>query len=168
MQPYPGGPAEGYTTVNRRPMDVEDYFEMVRRHKAWILGPTFAGLVVATVVACLWPNTYVSTATIRVVPPQVPEAYVQSNVNSEMSQRINSMYQTVSSRGNLTNIINLYNLYPGERSRKPMEDIVEDMRRAINIRDVGNLGQRERERGISAFQISFSYENRISAQKVCA
>jgi polysaccharide chain length determinant protein (PEP-CTERM system associated) len=168
MQPYPGGSAEGYSTVNRRPMDVEDYFEMVRRHKAWILGPTFAGLVVATVVACLWPNTYVSTATIRVVPPQVPEAYVQSNVNSEMSQRINSMYQTVSSRGNLTNIINLYNLYPGERSRKPMEDIVEDMRKAISIRDVGNLGQRERERGISAFQISFSYENRIIAQKVCA
>jgi polysaccharide chain length determinant protein (PEP-CTERM system associated) len=169
MQPYHGGPsAEGYSTVNRRPLDVEDYFEMVRRHKAWILGPAFAGLVVATVVACLWPNTYVSTATIRVVPPQVPEAYVQSNVNSAMSQRINSMYQTVSSRGNLTNIINLYNLYPGERSRKPMEDIVEDMRRAISIADVGRLGQRERERGITAFQISFSYDNRIIAQKVCA
>jgi polysaccharide chain length determinant protein (PEP-CTERM system associated) len=169
MQPYNSGPsAEGYSTVNRRPLDVEDYFDMVRRHKAWILGPAFAGLVIATVVACLWPNTYVSTATIRVVPPQVPETYVQSNVNSAMSQRINSMYQTVSSRGNLTNIINLYNLYPGERSRKPMEDVVEDMRRAIAIADVGRVGQGERQRGITAFQISFTYENRIIAQKVCA
>src|SRR3990170_1393384 len=129
MQPYPGGPpAEGYSTVNRRPMDVEDYFEMVRRHKAWILGPTFAGLVVATVVACLWPNTYISTATIRVVPQQVPEAFVQANVNSQMSQRINSMYQSISSRATLTNIINQYGLYAGARSRKPLEDVVEGMR----------------------------------------
>ena len=27
-------------------MDVEDYFDIIRRHKAWILGPTFAALVI--------------------------------------------------------------------------------------------------------------------------
>src|SRR5262245_13906273 len=137
MQPSP----ESYTSVNRRPMDVEDYFDVVRRHKAWILGPTFAGLVVSTVVACLWPDTYVSTAIIRVVPPQVPESFVPSNVNSQMSQRINSMYQTISSRGNLTNIINLYDLYKRERARKPMEDIVEQMRHDIKIGNVLPLSQ---------------------------
>ena len=121
--------SESYSSVNRRPMDIEDYFDIVRRHKAWILGPTFAALVSSTVVACLWPDTYISTGIIRVVPPQVPESYVPSNINSQMSQRINSMYQTISSRGNLTNIINLYDLYRRDRSRRPMEDIVEDMRR---------------------------------------
>ena len=53
--------SESYSSVNRRPMDVEDYFDIVRRHKAWILGPTFAALVVSTVVTCIWPDTYVST-----------------------------------------------------------------------------------------------------------
>ena len=65
--------------------------------------------------------------------PQVPESYVPTNINSQMSQRINSMYQTISSRGNLTNIINLYDLYKRDRSRKPMEDIVEQMRKDIKI-----------------------------------
>src|SRR5688572_19541524 len=158
--------SESYSSVNRRPMDVEDYFDIVRRHKAWILGPAFAALVVSTVVACLWPDTYVSTAIIRVVPPQVPESFVPSNINSQMSQRINSMYQTISSRGNLTNIINLYDLYRGDRSRKPMEDVVEQMRRDIKVGSVVPLSQGERE--ISAFQITFAYENRIVAQKVTA
>ena len=157
---------ESYTSVNRRPMDIEDYFDIIRRHKAWILGPTFAALVIATVVACLWPNTYISTAIIRVVPPQVPESYVPTNINSQMSQRINSMYQTISSRGNLTNIINLYDLYKRDRTRKPMEDIVEQMRKDIKVGQVMPLSQGEKQ--ISAFQISFSYEDRLVAQKVAA
>jgi polysaccharide biosynthesis transport protein len=163
---YPQQNPEAYTSVNRRPLDVEDYFDIVRRHKAWILGPAFAGLVVATVVACVWPNTYVSQATIRVVPSQVPESYVPTNVNSQMSQRINSMYQTISSRATLTNMITQYNLYPRDRSRKPMEDVVEQMRRDIRVSNVGSLGERDRQ--VSAFQIAFSYENRIVAQKVTA
>jgi polysaccharide biosynthesis transport protein len=158
--------SEAYTSVNRRPLDVEDYFDIIRRHKAWILGPAFAGLVVATVVACVWPNTYVSQATIRVVPSQVPESYVPSNVNSQMSQRINSMYQTISSRATLTNMITQYNLYPRDRTRKPMEDVVEQMRRDIRVSQVASLGERDKQ--ISAFQITFSYENRIVAQKVTA
>jgi polysaccharide biosynthesis transport protein len=158
--------SESYTSVNRRPMDIEDYFDIVRRHKAWILGPTFAALVISTVVSCLWPNTYISTAIIRVVPPQVPESYVPTNINSQMSQRINSMYQTISSRGNLTNIINLYDLYKRDRSRKPMEDIVEEMRKDIKIGSVVPLSQGEKQ--ISAFQISFAYEDRLVAQKVAA
>ena len=124
---------EAYSSVPRRALDIEDYIDILRRHKAWIIGPAFAALVLAVVVAFLWPDTYVSTATIRVVPPQVPENLVSTNVNSAMSQRINSMYQTISSRGNLTNIANMYNLYPRDRNRKPMEDIVEELRRNIKI-----------------------------------
>lgn len=162
---------EAYANVTRRALDIEDYIDILRRHKAWILGPTFAALVLAVVVAFLWPDTYVSSATIRVVPPQVPEHLVSTNVNSAMSQRINSMYQTISSRGNLTNIVNMYNLYPRDRNRKPMEDIVEQLRKNIKIGNVVPLAQQTNARGetnIPAFQISFSYENRIVAQKVTA
>jgi polysaccharide chain length determinant protein (PEP-CTERM system associated) len=150
----------------RRSLDIEDYIDILRRHSAWIAGPAFAGLVIAVVVAFLWPNTYVSTATIRVVPPQVPENLVPTNVNSAISERINSMYQTVSSSGNLTNIILSFNLFPRERQRKPMADVVEDMRKAIRIGNVGTIGRRDRD--VPAFQLSFSYEDRLLAQKVAA
>ncbi|HYZ83763.1 MAG TPA: Wzz/FepE/Etk N-terminal domain-containing protein [Bryobacteraceae bacterium] len=156
---------EAYGAVPRRPLDIEDYIDIIRRHKAWILGPAFGALVVAVVVAFLWPDTYVSSAVIRVVPPSIPETFVPSNVNIEMSQRINSMAQTILSRGNLTNIINTYDLYRRDRQRKPMEDVVEDMRHAIRI---GNVVPLTQNRGVSAFSITYSYDNRIMAQKVCA
>jgi len=156
---------ESYGSVPRRPLDVEDYIDIIRRHKAWILGPTFGALVVAVVVAFIWPDTFVSSAIIRVVPPQVPEAYVPTNVNMEMSQRINAMAQTILSRGNLTNIINTFNLYQRERQRKPMEDVVEDMKKDIKISQVSNISGN---RNVSAFTISFQYDNRIMAQKVTA
>jgi succinoglycan biosynthesis transport protein ExoP len=157
---------ESYGSTARRPLDVEDYIDIIRRHKAWILGPAFCSLVIAVVVAFLWPDTFVSQAVIRVVPPQVPEAYVATNVNMEMSQRINSMAQTILSRGNLTNIINTFNLYPRDRQRKPMEDVVEEMKKDIRIGNVTNMTASNR--GVSAFSISFSYDNRINAQKVTA
>jgi polysaccharide chain length determinant protein (PEP-CTERM system associated) len=155
----------------RRALDLEDYFDIARRHTAWILGPAFAGLVLAVVVAFVWPDTYVSSATIRVVPPQVPESLVPANINQTLGQRVNAMYQTVSSRGNLTNLINTHNLYPRDRQRKPMEDVVEVMRRSIKIGNVMPMGDTSGGTGkqqLIAFQISFAYENRILAQKVTA
>jgi polysaccharide chain length determinant protein (PEP-CTERM system associated) len=151
----------------RRQYDVDDYIDILRRHKAWILAPAFAGLVVATVVAFLWPDTFISQAVIRVIPPQVPERLVPTNVNAEMSQRVNSMAQSILSRATLTNIINTYNLYPRDRKRLPMEDVVESMRKDIRIGSVGALAGPQEQR-VSAFRITFAYDNRYQAQKVCS
>ena len=77
-------PQDGLAT-SRRPLDIEDYIDILRRHKAWILGPVFAALVVSVVAAFLWPDTYVSTAVIRVVPPQVmPESLVATNTSGDL------------------------------------------------------------------------------------
>jgi polysaccharide chain length determinant protein (PEP-CTERM system associated) len=162
--------SDSYSATVRRPLDIEDYLDILRRHKAWIVAPMFAAVVLAVVVAFLWPDTYVSAATIRVVPPQVPESYVPTNINVQMSQRVNSMYQTISSRVNLTNMINMYNLYAKDRQRKPMEDVVEQMRKDIRIGNVMSIakGGNNNNNEISAFQITFQYFDRITAQKVCA
>lgn len=155
-------------TVSRRVPDMEDYVDMLRRQKAWIAGPVFAAVVVAVVVAHLWPDTFVSTAVVRVVPPQVPEAFVPSNVNMEMSQRINSMAQQILSRSTLTNIINTHGLYARDRARLPMEDVVESMRKKdVRISNVVNFSAGEGRRQVPAFQISFAYEDRMKAHKVC-
>ncbi|HEX8986165.1 MAG TPA: GNVR domain-containing protein [Bryobacteraceae bacterium] len=159
-------PTQDLLTIPRRPLDVEDYIDIVRRHKTWIAGPAFAAVVVAVVAAFLWPDTYSSESTVQVVPPQVPERYVQSNVNSEMSSRINQMAQSVQSRASLINIINSNNLYKKELQRKPLEDVLEDMRRAIKISPVVSMQQGGGRAPISAFRVSFEYSNRFLAQKV--
>jgi len=153
-------------TATRRPMDVEDYIDIVRRHRSWILGPAFAFLVAGVVIAFMWPDTYVSTAVIKVVPPQVPEALVQTNLNQDMTNHVMSMAQSILSRSNLTNMINTLNLYPKERAREPMEDIIEQMQ-SKDVK-IGGVDQQVVGReAVTAFQISFRYSNRLIAQKVC-
>lgn len=147
----------------RRPLDLEDYLSILRRNVSWLLGPALAGLTIAVIVAFFWPDTYVSTARIRVVPPQVPERLVPSNVNMQMAERVQAMTQTILSRTTLTNIIQTYDLYRNERARVPMEDIIESMQRDIRIGPPQQLGGT---RAAAAFEIRFSYENRYTAQKV--
>ncbi|HXN46807.1 MAG TPA: Wzz/FepE/Etk N-terminal domain-containing protein [Bryobacteraceae bacterium] len=152
-------------SIPRRPLDVEDYVDILRRHKSWMAGPAFAALVLSVVVAFLWPDTYQSEATVQVIAPQVPERFVPSNVNSEMSQRINQMAQTVQSRANLINIIQSNGLYKSLLQRKPLEDVIEEMRSDIRISQVENL-QLSNKAQYSAFRIAFQYSNRNLAQKV--
>jgi polysaccharide chain length determinant protein (PEP-CTERM system associated) len=153
-------------SVNRRPLDVEDYIDIGRRHRGWIFGPLFAAVVMAVVGAYLWPDTFISTATIKVTPQQVPEAYVQSNVNELMSDRISAIAQTVLSRPVLTSLITTHDLYPRDRQRLPMEDVVEKMRTAVKIGNVVNLTSGLNRDHVAAFQISFAYTDRYKAQRV--
>ncbi len=123
--------------------------------------------MIAVVVAFVWPDTYVSDATIRIVPPAVPERYVPSNVNLQIGQRIASMEQQVRSRSNVLNLINANGLYPRKKGRIPDEDLVEEMQRDISIMPIASLREVSDSRLMStAFRVSFAYENRYQAQKV--
>jgi uncharacterized protein involved in exopolysaccharide biosynthesis len=72
---------QNFVSVTRRPPDVEDYIDMLRRYRSWLIGPMFAGLVVAVVVAFLWPDTYVSTAVMRITPQTISDRLVPTIAN---------------------------------------------------------------------------------------
>jgi polysaccharide chain length determinant protein (PEP-CTERM system associated) len=156
-------PTEGFG-VQRRTLDVEDYIDLVRRHKGWIFGPFLFTLVASVVGVYLYPDSYVSQAVVKIVPQQVPQNMVQNAINQQMSDRINSMAQEILSRTVLTTIINTFGLYPRERSRMPIEDVIEQMKKKIEILPVtGTATGPDR---IPAFGVQFSYENRYLAQRV--
>jgi polysaccharide chain length determinant protein (PEP-CTERM system associated) len=156
-------PAENFSTP-RRALDVEDYIDLIRRHKGWIFGPFLFTLVASVVGVYLYPDSYTSQAVIKIVPQQVPQNMVQSAINQQMSDRINSMAQTIMSRTVLTTIINSFGLYQRERSRMPIEDVIELMKKNISITPVASsTGTADR---IPAFAVSFAYENRLLAQRV--
>ncbi len=156
-------PAENYSTP-RRALDLEDYIDIVRRHKGWIFGPFLFTLAASVVGVYLYPDSYTSQAVVKIVPQQVPQNMVQSAINQQMSDRINSMAQTILSRSVLTTIINSFGLYQRERSRMPIEDVVEQMKNTIQIQPVASsTGTADR---IPAFAVSFSYDNRLMAQRV--
>src|SRR5689334_5358206 len=156
-------PTETFSTP-RRALDVEDYIDILRRHRGWIFGPFLLTLVASVVGVYLYPDTYVSQALVKITPQQIPENMVQSAVNQQISDRINSMAQTIQSRTVLTNIIQTYNLYPRQRNRTTLEDVVVQMNKDIKVEPVLPAGSSGR--SFPAFIVQFSYENRILAQKV--
>src|SRR5581483_5805588 len=149
-------PSEGYS-VSRRSLDVEDYIDIVRRHKGWIFGPFLMCVVLSVVGVYLWPDTYVSQALVKVTPQQIPETMVQASINQAMFDRINSMQQVILSRGTLTTIINNFGLYQRERTRMPIEAVIELMPKAIQVAPVANGNPNSRT--IPAFAVQFSYED---------
>ncbi|MBM3760458.1 MAG: hypothetical protein FJW36_09460 [Acidobacteria bacterium] len=159
-------PLQDPLAIQHRALDVEDYIDVIRRHRSLILAPMLAGLVISVVVAFLWPDTYVSQASIRVLPPQIPEGLMTMPLSIDMGQRVNQMTKSILSRATLTNIINTHSLYPKERKRLPIEDIIENMRaKAIHV---GLIGGSATNTKTVAFTVSFKYENRLTAQKVCS
>src|SRR3984885_1283887 len=156
-------PTENYSTP-RRALDLEDYIDIVRRHKGWIFGPFLFTLAASVVGVYLYPDSFVSQAVVKIVPQQVPQNMVQSAINQQMSDRINSMAQTILSRSVLTTIINSFGLYQRERSRMPIEDVIETMKKNVLIQPVASsTGGSDH---LPAFAVSFSYENRLLAQRV--
>src|SRR5579863_4565475 len=164
------GAVQNFVSVSRRPPDVEDYIDILRRYRSWIIGPMFAGLVSSVVLAFLWPDTYRSTAVMRITPQQVSQRLVPAEVTSQLGERLSQMEQQILSRGSLTAIITQpsLDLYKKERQQKPTEDIVTDMRKkAINIEMMEMPGEQSQEHKFaSAFSISFDYIDRYKAQAV--
>jgi succinoglycan biosynthesis transport protein ExoP len=162
-------PQQGYAGVSRRPPDIEDYIDILRRYRSWIIGPTFAGVVIAVVAGFLWPDTFVSTAVMRITPQQVPQSLVPSNISTQISERLTAMQQEILSRTSLQELIQRpsLNLYPKERQSQPMEDVIERMRKAVKITLMEPTGnQSQQQRFASAFQINFSYPDKYKAQAV--
>ena len=147
-------PTPNSVSVARRVPDIEDYIDMLRRYRAWIIGPMFVGLVIATVVAFLWPDTYISTAVMRVTPQQIPENLVPSAISSQMVERLQQMETEILSRTSLAEIIRKpsLNLYEGELQRLPMEDVVQKMRNK-DIRHIPHhqRGQRKGSHGLGLY-----------------
>lgn len=153
--------------VARRPLDLEDYVDLLRRHKGWIIGPLFGMLVLTVVGSYLWPDTYESQASLKIVSPTLDPSLATSPITSQLSDRINSMASTILSRVTLTTIIQTHGLYSKDVGRIPIEDIIENMKKKIVITPAQTMTSQGRST-VSAFTIRFSYDDRFKAQKVVA
>jgi succinoglycan biosynthesis transport protein ExoP len=162
---------QNFVSVSRRPPDVEDYIDMLRRYRSWLIGPMFIGLVAAVVVAFMWPDTFESSAVMRITPQQISERLVPTVVNMQMQQRLQQMQQQILSRGSLSELIQrpALDLYRKDRAKLPLEDVINDMKnpnKGIRIQMVDVQAAAGQPRVTSAFTISFKYPDRFKAQAV--
>jgi polysaccharide chain length determinant protein (PEP-CTERM system associated) len=134
----------------------EFILHVARRYRKALAASTLVGLLGGFVYAVWLPNRFRSETLILVVPQRVPEAYVRSTVTTPIEDRLRSLTQQIMSRTRLERIIEDFNLYASERGELPMEDIVEMMRRRIDVQAV---------RGDS-FKLSFTSDDPQTAMKV--
>ncbi|HWZ30074.1 MAG TPA: hypothetical protein VNX18_01995 [Bryobacteraceae bacterium] len=107
---------------------------------------TLGTLVTLTFAFVFGPTHYVSSAVIVVSATNPLHAFYRAA-------------QTTLSRSTLTASINRFGLYPSQRARLPLEDVIGIMRTNIVTRPFSDG------RG---FEIAFDYPDRFLAQKVCA
>jgi polysaccharide chain length determinant protein (PEP-CTERM system associated) len=139
--------------------------QFLRRRRWWILLTACAITLATIAVVQLLPNRYTSDATVLVIQQQVPERYVVPTTTTDVSQALQGMTQEVLSRSRLLSIIDAVGLYATERNHLAPEQLIERMRRDLDILPLESGTER---RNVNSFRISFVADNAQRAQEVTA
>ena len=139
--------------------DLNQVLGVVRRRRWHFLLPLFAGWLIVWAASWFLPSVYKSGTLILVEQPAVPERLVASNIDNDIQRQLDSITQQILSRTRLLQIIDHLNLYPNDRVHKTPDDLVEVMRKDIEI----ELSKGD-DRKLSAFNIYYSNRDPKMAQ----
>ena len=135
---------------------------IIRRRHWQFLVPLFLGWLLIWGASWEMRSIYKSGTTIIVLQPTVSTALVPSNVNDNLQDRLQSITQQILSRTRLLHIIENLSLYPEQRGRVAPDDLVERMRKDIDIQLVRAPGSEQ----LTSFNIFFSSRDPQTAQRV--
>lgn len=150
-----GSPAEEQSLAH--------YWQMLERRCWWFVLPAFSIWLVVWVVGWFLPALYRSETLILVEQQKVPEQYVVPNVASDLQERLQSMTQQILSRTRLLKIMDEFHLYPRLRARLTTDELVERMRKDIQIELVQAPNS---PRELTAFKIAYLSNDPQLAQRV--
>jgi polysaccharide chain length determinant protein (PEP-CTERM system associated) len=137
------------------------------RLRWWLLAaPLGFGILGGLLVSRFLPSLYRSDAVIQVVPQRVPESYVAATVTERVEDRLRALSQQVLSRTQIEKLITDFGLFPEERRKLPMEDVVLRMTSRVQIEPMTTSQSSQRETQSEAFRVSFAYQDPAVAQKV--
>jgi len=130
-------------------MNIRDYMEIVLRRKWFIVLPFIIIVIGGIIYSYQRPRIYQASTLILIQQQKVPTAYVQPTVTSPIGERLHTISQQIMSRTRLEAIINELSLYQDLRGTLFMEEIVEEMRKDIELQV----------RGRDSFQLFYEGKN---------
>ncbi|MGA2317739.1 MAG: GNVR domain-containing protein [Thermodesulfobacteriota bacterium] len=136
-------------------LTIHDYLEIGLRRKWYIIVPLVVSILISFGVCKYLPKVYRATTLILVQPQSVPENYVRPTITDTVINRLNTIGQEIMSRTRLEKVIEEFNLYKDLRKKFPMEEAVEAMRKAIEVK----VQEEKKERTRNSFTISFEGED---------
>ena len=141
---------------------LNEYIDLVRRRRWLLLIPLFSVWLLVWVATWFLPSVYRSGTLILVEQPAVPEKLVPTNVTDDLQSRLDSITQQILCRTRLMGIIEQLDLYPKLRARVSPDEVVERMRKDIEIELVRSA---DKDR-LSAFNVYYQSDNPRVAQEV--
>lgn len=147
-------------------MDVGDYVKIVKKRKWSLIIPLLACSIISVIVAVVLPPIYRSEATILIEEQEIPRELVMATVTSYAEQRLQTINQRVMSSTKLLEIINRFNLYPEEKKKWTIEEVVDQMRKDIILKPISaEVVDRRTGRPTSAtIAFTVSYDGKIPEQ----
>jgi succinoglycan biosynthesis transport protein ExoP len=136
---------------------IHDYLEIGLRRKWYIIVPLVVSILVSFGLYRYLPKVYSATALILVQPQSIPENYVRPTITDTVSNRLDTIAQQIMSRTLLENVIQQFNLYGDLRKKVSREEVVETMRKAIQVK-IEKVGEENKQRTRNIFTISFQGE----------
>ena len=140
--------------------DLHQVVGIISRRRWHFLLPFFSGWLLVWSISWFLPSVYRSGTLILVEQPAVPEKLVASNIDNDIQRQLDSISQQILSRTRLLQIIESLNLYAEERKHRNPDDLVEAMRKDVEI----ELSRGD-DRKLSAFNIYYSNRNPHLAQQ---
>jgi polysaccharide chain length determinant protein (PEP-CTERM system associated) len=149
--------------LGHRALTVQDYKTILKR-RWWIIAiPAIIFPIVGFCITFLVQPQYVSQTLVLVEQQKVPESYVKAVVTEDLSGRLASMKEQITSRSRLQPIIERFNLFAG--GKLTMDERIDLTRKNILITPIQS--EIARTNGLPGFFISFRASDARTAQLVC-
>jgi polysaccharide biosynthesis transport protein len=142
-------------------LNLQQYVGVIRRRHMYFLIPFFLGWLIVWSASWVLPSRYKSGTLILVEQPSMPKDYVTPNVTDDLQSRLQSITQQILSRTRLLHIIEELNLYADKRGHLNPDELVERMRKDIEIELVRGANNQ-----ITSFNIYYSAHDPHVAQQV--
>ena len=150
-------------------LELSDYWSMLTRRKVWFFAPFATVLAISAALAFLLPATYRSEATILIQRQSIPKNLVDTTITTYVEEQIQETKQRITSYGNLLNIAETFDLYPGERDSNP-SGVVAKVAKDIEVEMVdvkaSTPDQKGERNATIAFTVAFNASIPQTAQSV--
>ena len=107
--------------------------DIIFRRATLIFSTLLIGIIAGLAVYLLLPKVYLSSSVLKYDKQNISPAKLAPDSIEKIGDVVSSLTQFVTSRTSLEKIILTENLYPKEREKLPMEDVVEEMRKDIIV-----------------------------------
>lgn len=157
--------------IEEKQLSLNDYLRIIQRRKRQFLLPAAVTLLLAIVMAIVWPATYRSSATILIEEQEIPQDLVRTTITGFANQQIKVITQRIMTLSNIMTVVEKYGLLSEEEMRRtPRTEIAESFQKKVGL-DLVSAEVMDPRFGrpveaTIAFTLSFDHRDPGLAQKV--